>query len=469
MKKFAPMAIGVAILIVAFVIGFQFGRGGRHATPPSKTPSGPAVAASGVTENEQGDEAPGTVAVDARKRQLIGIRVGAVEKTAFNYTLRVLGRVAADETRLYFINAATSGWVVHIEPATPGSLVKKDEVLASFYAPELLGAQQAFLYGLSTIDRLKEQAEIAKSQVDAAEVSLIQYQNQLTNLGMGPTQIAEIAKTRERAQRVNMVSPTTGIIIYRDIFPGLKFIQGQEFFRIADLSRVWILADVFEGEDKFLRPGEKAKVTLAGQPLSFEASVSRVLPLFDPESRTLKVRLEADNPNYALRPGMFVDIELPIEYPPAISVPADAMLDSGLRKTVFVERKAGFFEPREVEVGWRQGGRVEIIEGLEPGERIALSGTFLIDSESRMALAASGVAVTLSRDPVSGAMVSIAKAEQAGRKSIYSGKAYYFDSEKSKEEFNKNPQKYAEKTAVQKTPESSSRLSSIPESESKKR
>jgi Cu(I)/Ag(I) efflux system membrane fusion protein len=315
--------------------------------------------------------------------------------------------VTADETRLFIINAATNGWIVHIEPATPGSLVKKDEVLASFYAPELPSAQQAFLYALSTVDRLKEQAQTQDRQFGAVEVSLAQSRDQLTNLGMGPKQIEEITRTRERVQQVNMVSPTTGIIISRNIFPGLKFVQGQEFFRIADLRRIWILADVFEGEDKFLKPGQRLRHARR-QRLSFEATVSRILPLFDPESRTLKVRLEADNPDYALRPDMFVDVELPVESAAAISVPADAILDSGLRQTVFVEREEGLFEPREVRTGLRRGGRVEITEGLEPGERIALSGTFLIDSESRMDLAAAGLDVTLARDPVGGAMVSIA-------------------------------------------------------------
>jgi membrane fusion protein, copper/silver efflux system len=468
MRKFAPIAILIPLIIVAFIIGFQSGRGSRHA-PPASGPSSPQALASIVSgESETAGDSPGAISVDARRRQLIGIPVGAVEKAPFACALRVLGRVAVDDTRLYIINAATSGWVMHIEPVTPGSLVKKDEVLASFYAPELLGAQQAFLYGLNTLDRLKEQA-MPPGQLSSAELSIAQNRDQLTNLGMGDTQIEEIARTRERAQQVRMVSPTTGIIIYRNIFPGLKFVQGQEFFRIADLSRVWILADIFEGEDKFLRPGLKAKVTLASQKLSFEATVSSILPLFDPESRTLKVRLEAVNPGYALRPDMFVDVEVPVQYPASISVPADAVLDSGLHKTVFVERGEGLFEPREVETGWRAGGRVEITSGLEAGEKIALSGTFLIDSESRMALAAAGMGTTLVQDPVSGAMVSIAKAEKAGRKSVYNGKAYYFFSDEGKAEFDKNPEKFAKNTERDQPSEDSSAAAPSSSSQPKKR
>jgi YHS domain-containing protein len=142
---------------------------------------------------------------------------------------------------------------------------------------------------------------------------------------------------------------------------------------------------------------------------------------------------------------MFVDVELPISLPPAIAVPADAILDSGLKKTVFVDRGNGLFEPREVETGWQLGNRIEIVKGLTPGEKIVLSGNFLIDSESRMELAAAGMYGTLSKDPVCGADVSISKAEKAGRKGIYQGKTYYFSSDECKQQFDKNPDRFIKK------------------------
>jgi YHS domain-containing protein len=142
---------------------------------------------------------------------------------------------------------------------------------------------------------------------------------------------------------------------------------------------------------------------------------------------------------------MFVDVELPLSLPPAIAVPADAVLDSGLKKTVFVDRGNGVFEPKEVETGWRIGNRVEIIKGLKSGEQIVISGNFLIDSETRLELAAAGMIGTLSKDPVCGGDVSIIKAEKAGRKSIYQGKVYYFSSDECKEQFDKNPAHYARK------------------------
>jgi len=453
MKKLVTVVIVLVLIIAAFIVGSRWRRPGPspETIPQEKSVPTPADAASSSSEEEA--FAPGTVSISPEKRQLVGIRTSEVRKEPVTHSLRVLGRVAADETRLFIINAATSGWIMEIAPVTPGAMVKKGDVLSTFYAPELLGAQQAYLYGLNTLDRLKEGGQAQPTQIESAQANTAQYRDGLRNLGMSDQQLDEIAQTRERAQQVDMVSPATGIVISRNIFPGLKFVQGTEFFRIADLSRVWIYLDVFENETKYLKPGVKSKVSLAGQQMVFEAAVSNVLPLFDPSTRTMKVRLEADNPRYALRPDMFVDVELPIALSPTLAVPTDAVLDTGLKKTVFVDRGEGFFEPREVEVGWRLGNRVEITKGLEPGERIVVSGTFLIDSESRMELAAAGMVENLSVDPVCGLPVSIRKAEQSGRKVVYRGKSYYFCSDECKDRFDQDPGKYAEQAAAPSEPE----------------
>jgi Cu(I)/Ag(I) efflux system membrane fusion protein len=164
---------------------------------------------------------------------------------------------------------------------------------------------------------------------------------------------------------------------------------------------------------------------------------------FDEAARTLKVRLETDNPGFALKPGMFVDVEFTVELPTALVVPADAIVDTGLRKTLFVDRGNGFFEPRQVETGWRIGDQVEITKGLMPGERIVISGTFLIDSESRMKASAQGVSGTAAKDPVCGMAIDQKRAAAAGRSSEYKGTTYYFCSDGCKKDFDKEPAKYA--------------------------
>jgi RND family efflux transporter MFP subunit len=230
----------------------------------------------------------------------------------------------------------------------------------------------------------------------------------------------------------------------RNVSPGQQFLKGTELFQIADLSRVWILADVFEHEVQYFKPGLTATVSLPYQERSYQARVTAVLPIFDPDTRTLKVRLETNNPGYVLKPDMFADVELPIELGPAITIPADSIIYSGLKKTVFVDRGQGYFEPRQIETGWRLGDRVEVIEGLMPGERIVLSGNFLIDSESRLQAVGMGIYGDIRLDPVCGMEVDEVRAETLGLTSVFKGKTYYFCSEECKEEFDNNPEQFIE-------------------------
>jgi membrane fusion protein, copper/silver efflux system len=350
--------------------------------------------------------------------------------------------------RIFYINAPVDGWITKTLPNTTGSLVKKNEPLAAFYSPEFLSAGQALLFALGSQDRIqttgKENAA-QKDQLKQFNINVQQYRDSLRNLGMGDLQIDEMIQRRKYMENVNITSPTDGFILSRKVSQGLRFEKGWEFYRIADLSRVWILADVYGNEVNYFKPGTEAKVTLPDQGKVYRAKVSKVLPVFEPSSRTLKVRLETDNPGFTLRPDMFVDVELSVKIPPAISVPSDAVLDTGMKKTVFVDRGNGYFEPREVETVWRLGNRIEITKGLAPGERIVTSGTFLIDSESRMEQTAAGISGSLAKDPVSGMDVSIRKAEKAGLKSTYQQKVYYFASAENRARFEQDPGRYLKK------------------------
>ncbi len=186
----------------------------------------------------------------------------------------------------------------------------------------------------------------------------------------------------------------------------------------------------------------RVKMELPYQKKTLYAEVSPVLPQFDPATRTLKVRLEADNPGYVMRPDMFVNVELPVSGPPAIIVPVDAVLDSGLKKTVFVDRGNGFFEPRQVETGRSLGERVEIARGLMPGEKIVVSGNFLIDSEARMQQAAAGITGKIGRDPVCGMNIDEDRAKAEGNFLEYKGKTYFFCSPECRDDFGKDPERY---------------------------
>ena len=387
----------------------------------------------------------GTVAISPDRQQLIGVKVGEVTRKPITRILRTLGRVAADETRIYRVTAYTQGWIEEAMLNSAGSLVRRDEVLATFYAREFLAAQQAYFYALDARDRFLAQ-KASDAQMSSTNVQIQQSTDTLRGLGMTNTQIQELARTRERTYTIEVRSPAAGFILVRNVSKGQRFQAGDELYRIADIARIWVLADVFKSEAENLTPGIVARVSLPEEPKTYAAKVSQVLPQFDDNSRTLKFRLEMDNPGYNLRPGMFVDVEFPVQRPPAITVPVDAVVDAGVKKVVYVAKGDGVFEPRKVETGWRAGDQVEIVKGLMPGERIVVSGTFLIDSESRMKAAAAGIYGETSEDPVCGMDVDQGKTKAAGLTVEYKGQTYFFCSDECKMSFDKEPAKYSSKS-----------------------
>ncbi len=328
----------------------------------------------------------GGVQVSSERQQAIGVQVGVVSRAAGTRLLRTTGRVVADENRTYPIVAAVSGWIRSVESVTTGDAVKKDQVLASFFAADAQFemAQQSYYTGLDMLYRAT--GTQSQSSHDAGRVleEIERLADGLRSLGLSNSQIRQMGKRREVVHDIRVASPVDGVVMKRDMTPGLRFERGFEFYRIADLNHVWILADVYGHQLPFIRRGASARITTAGENHALSATVSPSGPIFDETTLTLKVRLEAANPRSALKPGMFVDVEFPVAVPPTLVVPADAIVDSGLRKTVFVECGDGYFEPRLIETGSHIGDDVEVTKGLVAGERIVISGTFFIDSESRM-------------------------------------------------------------------------------------
>ena len=330
----------------------------------------------------------GTVQVSTERQQAIGIRVGVVGRVARTRVLRTSGRVAPDENRTYPIVAAVSGWIRQVEGVTTGDSVKADQVLASFAAPqpEFDSAQQMYYNGLEMLYRASSQPQPRSRSHDPARAGgeIERIADGLRNMGVSNSQLREMARRRELVQDIQIQSPVDGVVLKRNVSSGLRFDRGFEFYRVADLNHVWILADVYRDQLPFIRRGASARITSEDASRALSGTVSQSEPIFDEATQTLKVRLQVANPNSALKPGMFVDVEFPIKLPPTLVVPADAILDTGLRKTVFVDRGNGYFEPRLVETGWRFGDEVEVTRGLFSGEQIVISGTFLVDSESRM-------------------------------------------------------------------------------------
>ena len=327
--------------------------------------------------------APDAIAISAERQQLIGVNVEAVQRNSGTRVMRTTGRVEADESRVHRVMSGTEGWVQSVENHPAGSLVKQNQLLATLYSKEFRNAEQAYIGSATSLDRLKAGHDAADpSRMGDANLRI--NEEQLRALGMGELQIKELGKTRQVTRDVTVSSPIDGIVLSRSITPGERFENGTEFYRVADLSRIWILADVYGEEAKALVPGSRVKVSVRGMAKTLYATVSHNPPLFDAASRTLKVRLEAENPGLVLRPDMFVDLEWTAQSPAGISVQQDAVIDRGLQKIVYVETSDGTFAPRRVEIGTAYGDRATVTRGLAEGDRVVTAGNFLIDSESRM-------------------------------------------------------------------------------------
>jgi Cu(I)/Ag(I) efflux system membrane fusion protein len=329
------------------------------------------------------------VRVSPDRQQMLGVRLGRAEWSHAVKTLRTIGRVALDETRVFPIIAGGDGWVTRIAPgSTTGSTVRQGQSLVSVYGRDYVTAQRSFLYAMQASEHPAPGAGDLQAQTS---LTLREAKLVLQNLGLGPSQIDELARTHDVLAETTLTAPASGVILARSVYDNQRFDRGALLFRIADLHRVWILADLTRDDQAQVRGGDQATLVIGNRPgLRMRATVAAALPPFDPDSRTFKVRLEVDNPELMLRPDMFVDVEFSLTLKDAVTVPVDAVIESGQQKVVFIDLGDGNFESRTVETGSRFGDRVQILRGLTAGESIVVSGNFLLDSESRIRSGSSG-------------------------------------------------------------------------------
>ena len=332
----------------------------------------------------------GTVQITPEKQQLIGVKYGEVKVGGGSRTIRAVGKVAIDETRIGHVHTKVEGWIDKVFVDFTGKLVEKGQPLLTIYSPDMLASQRELLLAAKAKTIMKDSA--LPSSFDQSESLLQATRRRLELWDLSEAQIGQVLKTGEPIKNITLYSPMTGYITDRKAFPQLKVMPDTDLYTIVDLSHVWIMADVFEYEAPDIHVGETARVSLQALPgKSFSARIDYLQPEVDPTTRTLKVRLNMDNPSVMLKPDMYADVEFRVNIPSTLTVPADAVLNAGERKTVFVDRGNGYFEPRQVKTGEREGDRIQILSGLSAGERVVTSGNFLIDSESQMKAAASGM------------------------------------------------------------------------------
>jgi len=343
-----------------------------------------------VYQGEAGSMPAGTVQISAEKQQLIGVKLGTVEMAAGNRTIRAVGKVTLDETRLARVQTKVEGWIDQVFVDFTGKLVEKGQPLLTLYSPEMLSTQQEYLLALRSREAMRHSTMEGMAGYSESLVAASRRRLELFDLSEG--QIAALERDRKPQKNITLYAPITGYVLNRNALPNQRVMPDTELYTLVDLSRVWVVADVFEYEAPLVRVGQTVTVTLAsyaGKKVAGE--VSYIQPQVDPMTRTLKVRIELENPDLLLKPEMFADVEFRMAATSRLSAPVEAVLDSGKKKTVFVDRGDGYFEPRVVETGERMGERVEIRSGLKAGERVVTSGNFLIDSESQLKAAASGM------------------------------------------------------------------------------
>ena len=333
---------------------------------------------------------PGAIKISPERQQLIGVKFATVELAGDTRSIRTVGRVTYDETRVAHVHTRTDGWIEKVFVDFTGDIVKQGEPMLTIYSPEMLASQQELLLAVRARDLMKANplasaAEHGESLFQAAKRRLELWQ-------LSEDQIQQVLTTGEPIHSITLRAPASGFVTERKAFPNQKVTPDSDLYTITDLSRVWIVADVFESDITSIKLGDAASVIFpnGGAP-TIAARVNNIQPQVDPLTRTLKVRLDANNPGLRMKPDMFVNVEFGVASIKQLVVPAEAVLDTGERQTVFVDLGDGYLEPRQVVVGSRSGDRAVITRGLSAGERVVSSGTFLVDSESQLKAAASGM------------------------------------------------------------------------------
>jgi Cu(I)/Ag(I) efflux system membrane fusion protein len=359
---------------------------------PKKDPMGMDYIAVFEEDEEDGDSGaatPNQVRISTEKVQKLGVRTEAAQMRSLDRLVRAAGRVEPDERRVFAISPKFEGYVEKLHVNVTGQPVVKGQALFEVYSPELVSAQREFAIAAQGLDSLKEAGgDVQAGMKQLAESSLLR----LKNWDIPESQIKALAKSGKTKRTLTFLSPVSGVVTEKKALQGMRFMPGEELYQISDLSSVWVVADVFEQDIGLIKTGATATVRInAYQDKRFEGKVSYVYPTLNADTRTVPVRIELANPELLLKPAMFAQVEMSVSARGrVVTVPVSAVIDSGTRQIVLVQKGEGRFEPREVRPGARSDAYIEIVEGLKDGEQVVVSANFLIDAESNLKAAVSG-------------------------------------------------------------------------------
>jgi RND family efflux transporter MFP subunit len=384
----------IAAVIVVGVLGYAFRSRrspaiGRLLRSVSATSAGdnakmdeqaasPAVGASTETSTPRGE-----VSIDPRRQQLIGVKTVPVTRGSVAEAIRAVGLVRYDETRLADVNVKVDGWIRDLYVDYTGQSVRKGQPLFTLFSPDMLTTENEFLLALKTREQL-QQSQIADAR-NHAEQLVGAARERLRLWDLSDEQIAVLEQTRQAQPTVEFRSPFDGVVTDKQAIKGMHVMPGQTLYKLADLSVVWLEADVYENDIRQVRLGAQGAVTLAAYPTErFTGRAVYIGSSMDEKTRTVKVRFEFVNRAQRLKPGMYANVEVNEPTAMGLLVPTNAVLDSGKEQVVFVALGNGYFEPHRVKTGRRLQDAIEITDGVKEGDQVATGATFVLDSESQL-------------------------------------------------------------------------------------
>ena len=335
--------------------------------------------------------APGTVQISPERQQLIGVKIGVVEMKPLEKVIRTVGRVDYDEKRIVTVSPKIGGWIEDLYVDFTGKFVRQGEPLLTIYSPELVSTQEEYLIALRAKKDLVKSPfpEVAESGNSLAESA----KRRLKLWDISDDQIKTLEESGQAKKTLTLYSPFSGFVLEKSAYKGMNVMPGMSLYKLADLSVVWLYADIYEYELPFIRLGQQASVQLSYVPGEiFTGKAIYIYPSLNPETRTAKVRFELPNPHGKLKPEMYANVEIKVHLGQKLTAPEGAIIDTGLRQLAIIDKGNGYFEPREVKVGSKVDNYYEVIKGLKAGERVVTSANFLIDSESKLKEAVGGMA-----------------------------------------------------------------------------
>ena len=392
----------IAVGIVSFFPSCKDGRNTQKAGSVENKPTEKSEPLSAKPEEpaQKQEEAP-AVEIPLEKQQLIGVRTIVASIQPLQKIIRTTGKIEYDERKLTTINTKVEGWIEKLYVNYTGIYVKKGQPLADMYSPELWATQQEFInlvrWAKKTGNRVTDSAKTASTtqggtagdltaMLSKDADSLMDAARQRLKLwDISDDQIRKIEESEKPVRTLTIYSPVSGYVIQKYAVQGLKVMAGEKLFDVSDLSNIWVVADIYEYELPVIKVGDTAKIQLSYFPgKELTSKIEFVSPILSTETRTVQVRFSIPNVGGNLKPGMFTDVELKINLGRKLAVPDEAVINTGLRQIVYVDKGDGYFEPRAITAGIRADKLVEVLAGLKAGEKVASSANFLIDSEAKL-------------------------------------------------------------------------------------